>query len=147
MADALRELVARSSKSRPVLIEVSPGELVDKITILQIKYERISDEAKVVHVRAELAALEGVQRESLSPSPQLEKLTDELRAVNAQLWQIEDDIRLCEHAGDFGPRFVELARSVYRVNDRRTDLKRTINEMLGARVAEVKSYPDYKEPR
>jgi tetratricopeptide (TPR) repeat protein len=144
IAEALRELVVRSNQSRPVLIEVSPGELVDKITILQIKSERISDLAKLENIRAELASLESVYHEALPPSPRLDELTAQLKSINEQLWQTEDDIRLCERAGDFGERFVELARSVYRMNDRRSALKRAINEFLRARVVEEKAYPGYE---
>jgi tetratricopeptide (TPR) repeat protein len=145
MAEALRHRVATSRRSPPVLVEVSPGELVDKITILQIKSERIADPAKLANIRAELASLETVLRESLPFSTPLTKLVGELKSVNELLWKIEDDIRLCERSSDFGPRFVELARSVYRTNDRRGALKRAINELLDAPLMEEKAYPEYEE--
>lgn len=126
-----------------VTIEVAAGELVDKITILEIKDARISDPAKLSNVRTELAVLREAQAAALPPSLELDRLTTELRAVNEALWQIEDDIRDCEAAGDFGPRFVELARAVYRTNDRRAALKREINALTGSRLVEEKSYRDY----
>ena len=129
--------------SGTVTIEVAAGELVDKITILEIKSERIADPAKLANVRTELAVLAAARAAALPPSPGLDRLTAELRAVNEALWQIEDDIRDCEAAGDFGPRFVALARSVYRTNDRRAALKREINALTGSRLIEEKSYRDY----
>jgi hypothetical protein len=126
-----------------VTVEVSPGELLDKITILEIKSRRIVDPTKLHNVAVELQTLEAARRRALLDSPELAALAAELRAVNEALWDIEDDIRRCERVGDFGPRFVELARSVYRTNDRRAALKRRVNELLGARVVEEKSYADY----
>ncbi len=135
---------AAAARAGPVLVEVSPGELVDKITILEIKSERIRDAAKLTNVRAELAVLRAARAQSLTWSEELEALAGELRAVNEALWEVEDAIRLCERAGDFGPRFVELARSVYRHNDRRAALKRQINDRLGARLVEEKQYTEYQ---
>jgi hypothetical protein len=119
---------------------VSPSELIDKITILRIKEERITDIAKRSHVQTELTLLEDVRQRSIRPSAELSGLEAELKAVNEILWQVEDDLRRYERDQDFGPRFVELARSVYRHNDRRAGLKRQINELLGARFSEQKSY-------
>src|SRR5437764_14294486 len=115
---------------RPLHIEVSAGELIDKLTILQIKSERITDEAKLHNVRVELAELEAVRREMVPAPAELAALTAALRAVNEKLWQIEDGVRQCERVQDFGPRFVELARSVYRENDRRSALQRAMNDLL-----------------
>lgn len=129
--------------SGDILVPISPGELIDKITILEIKAERIADAAKLAHVRAELDALAAVRARSVPGSAALNALTGDLRAVNADLWQIEDDIRDCERAGDFGPRFVELARAVYVTNDRRAALKREINTALGSALVEEKSYRPY----
>jgi len=130
---------------RPVLVEIAPGELLDKITILEIKREHIADAAKLRHVEVELAALQAVRQDTLAPSEPLAALTAELKAANEQLWQVEDDIRDCERRKDFGPRFIELARSVYRHNDRRAALKRRINELLGSRLIEEKAYAPYEE--
>ncbi|MFM2278540.1 MAG: hypothetical protein RLZZ444_771 [Pseudomonadota bacterium] len=124
-------------------IPVSWGELVDKITILEIKSERIADEGKLVNINKELGLLKA-RLGDLASRPELLSLTDALRVVNSDLWQIEDDIRDCEHAGDFGPRFIELARSVYIRNDKRAEIKREINAALGSALVEEKSYRDYK---
>ncbi|MEM0987321.1 MAG: DUF6165 family protein [Pseudomonadota bacterium] len=126
-----------------VTIEIAPGELIDKITILQIKSERIADPGKLANVRIELETLEKSRDSALTASPKLDSLTADLKAVNETLWQIEDDIRDCERDGDFGPPFVELARSVYVTNDQRAALKRAINELLGSRLVEEKSYKPY----
>lgn len=131
--------------ARPVTIEVAPGELIDKITILQIKAERIRDEAKLRNVRFELETLVAARDAAIAASPALDALTSELKVVNETLWEIEDDIRVEERQGEFGGRFIELARSVYRQNDRRAALKRRINELLGSRLIEEKSYEDYSE--
>jgi hypothetical protein len=125
-----------------ILIPVSPGELVDKITILRVKAERIGPD-KQANVRRELAALEAVAAEQLPRSPELEALSAELQGVNAALWDIEEGKRDGERRGDFGPRFVELARSVYRENDRRAAIKRRINDLLGSEIVEEKSYAAY----
>lgn len=124
-------------------IPVSWGELVDKITILEIKSERIADEGKLVNINKELGLLKE-RLGDLASKPELLSLTDALREVNSDLWQIEDDIRDCEHAGDFGARFIELARSVYIRNDKRAEIKREINSVLGSALVEEKSYRDYK---
>ena len=116
------------------------GDLVDKITILEIKTERISDSAKLENVDRELELLRDACPIELS---RIDELRRELKAVNERLWTIEDEIRDCERNGDFGPRFVELARSVYKTNDRRADIKRKINLATGSRLMEEKSYSAY----
>jgi len=150
-----------------LLVPVSAGELLDKLTILQIKARRIGDPAKRANVAVELAALEAVaagaglvaralpgEVENVSadglvgvePAAVLAGLaaaTAELVAVNGELWHIEDRIRDCERAGDFGPGFVELARAVYRTNDRRAALKALINQICGSQLVEEKSYAAY----
>jgi hypothetical protein len=142
IAAELRDSPGRPPQCQPppLRVEISAGELIDKITILQIKSERIRDAAKLGHVRAELAALLAANDGSLRPSAELTALRDELRSVNEALWTVEDELRLCERNQDFGSRFVALARSVYRHNDRRAALKRQINELLGSRLIEEKSY-------
>ena len=161
-----------------LLVPVSAGELVDKITILQIKAQRIGDPAKRANVAVELAALEAVAvRAGLvaeagqAPGPDgvfvpipavgsgsddggdagadaagqaaLATVMAQLVTVNGELWDIEDRIRDCERAGDFGPGFVELARAVYRTNDRRAALKAQINQLCGSLLVEEKSYAAY----
>ncbi len=140
IAAELRKLVPATPEVRAVNIEVAPGELIDKITILQIKSERIEDPAKLQHVHAELASLSAARDRVIVPSDELLALTAELKSVNEALWVIEDDIRACDRNNDFGPRFVALAQSVYRSNDRRAALKRRINLLLKAEVVEEKSY-------
>ena len=128
---------------KPILVEIAPGELIDKITILEIKSVRITDAGKLGHVHDELALLTAAHDRAIVPSTELAALTAELKAVNEALWQIEDEIRLCERAGDFGQHFVQLARAVYRNNDRRSGLKRQINELLGSQLLEEKAYVHY----
>ncbi|MBL0374842.1 hypothetical protein JJB09_22775 [Rhizobium sp. KVB221] len=124
-------------------VPVSWGELVDKITILQIKSARMRDEGKLANVRKELALL-GEKLGVNSENPEVKKLTGDLYTVNAALWDIEDDIRDYENAGDFGDKFVSLARSVYITNDKRAELKRQVNLVLGSGLMEEKSYQSYK---
>jgi len=127
--------------SAPLLVvEISAGELLDKITILRLKQQKISDPGKLANVRAELEALEAVWQRAIAESPQLDLLAAELQQINTRLWDVEDDIRACEAAGDFGAVFIELARSVYHLNDRRGDIKRRINLLLGSRLIEEKQY-------
>ncbi len=126
-----------------IAVETSPGELIDKITILEIKAARIDDAEKLVNIRRELDALSATRSRCIPPSAALDELTDRLRGVNADLWDIEDDIRDCERAKDFGDAFVRLARAVYFTNDERAALKRAINDLLGAEIVEEKSYAAY----
>jgi hypothetical protein len=125
-------------------ISVSAGELVDKVTILEIKSERISDPRKQTNINRELANLAAVLERLLAGEPQLPGLKSSLRSINETLWQIEDDLRECERRREFGPRFVELARSVYRSNDRRAAVKRQIDELVGSEIVEEKSYRPYE---
>jgi hypothetical protein len=125
-----------------ILTPISAGELVDKLTILRVKAERIAPE-KQANVRRELSLLEAVARREIPQDEHIAALTAELMAVNAALWDIEDGKRDCERRGDFGPGFVELARAVYRENDRRAAIKRVINEAVGSEIVEEKSYAPY----
>jgi hypothetical protein len=134
------ERVMRASK---ILAEISVGELLDKITILEIKAERITAPAKLRNIRDELAKLRRTQAETVQVPEVVASIIAELREVNAALWDIEDAIRDRELRGDFGPSFIELARSVYRMNDKRAALKRKLNEMLGSQIVEEKSYHEY----
>lgn len=131
-------------EAKPIMIEVGPGELIDKITILRIKSERMSDEAKLVNVRHELAVLDAARNANLEDSAELRRLEEGLKAVNEALWVIEDDIRQCEADKDFGPTFIELARSVYKQNDKRAALKKEINLLTGSRIVEEKSYTEFE---
>jgi hypothetical protein len=118
----------------------SLGELIDKITILRIKAERIGEPEKLANVHRELALLERLAHEDGVSGPPIDLLTDQLAAVNGRLWKIEDALRMCERGGDFGPRFVALARSVYCENDTRAAIKRAINILVGSALVEEKSY-------
>jgi Flp pilus assembly protein TadD len=137
MADALRNL---AGVDRPVAVEITPGELIDRLVILQIKADRITDPEKLRNVHAELVSLEPASRRLRKRGADLESLTTELRRVNEVLWETEDAVRRCEAESDFGPHFIDLARSVYRNNDARAALKRRINERLGCARQEEKQY-------
>lgn len=126
-----------------ITVPVSFGEVLDKITILEIKSERIADPAKLKNVRLELDELSRTWDEAVPDQAAIAELRQQLKAVNESLWVIEDDIRDQEAAQDFGPRFIELARAVYVTNDQRAKLKKDINLALGSRFVEEKSYQDY----
>ena len=127
-----------------ILIPISPGELLDKITILQIKSERIADPAKVANVRTELEMLDAVWQQAVGDDDEINALTVELKTINEALWVIEDDIRDEERNKRFGDRFIELARSVYVTNDERANAKKKVNLHLNSSIVEEKSYQDYK---
>jgi hypothetical protein len=129
--------------ARRIEVPISVGELVDKVTILEIKSEKIEDAGKRANIRRELDALAGVLKPLLAATPDLAPLKAELRTINETLWRIEDDIRDCERRRDFGPAFVALARSVYQTNDRRAATKRKIDELTGSELVEEKSYAPY----
>ena len=131
------------TQANTITVEIAPGELIDKITILEIKAERIADQAKVKNVRIELGVLESARDAAIIASVELTNLTTQLKQVNEELWDIEDNIRDCERDKDFGDKFIELARAVYHTNDRRAALKRDINKLLGSKLVEEKSYADY----
>lgn len=127
----------------PILAEIAFGEFIDKITILQIKDERIAEESRLVNVRKELASLQAT-RESLPGSAELDDLATQLKTVNEAIWEIEDKVRDLERRKDFGEEFVEVARSVYKTNDKRAALKREINLRFGSAIIEEKSYEPYE---
>ena len=123
---------------------VSFGELLDKIAILQIKSERMSDAAKLVNVRNELSALETTWMAHPAAGHDIAELRAQLKAVNERLWVIEDDIRIKEKAQEFDADFIRLARAVYFENDERAKIKKDINLALGSSYVEEKSYQDYR---
>jgi Tetratricopeptide repeat len=150
IAEALRQLIAGTmpvvtapASNNSVAVPATPGELFDEIAILRIKSERMNDVNKLANVNRELSQLESVQAAAYPPTPELSELAAELKRVNEELWEIEDAIRDCERNMDFSQKFIDLARSVYRVNDRRAETKRKINELLGTTIQEVKSYSAY----
>jgi len=126
-----------------ILVPTAPGELIDKLTILRLKEERILDASKVANVRIERAALMETVKAHVPSNDALDTLWEELYQINADLWVIEDDIRDCERAKDFGETFIKLARAVYITNDRRADVKKKINLLLGSALIEEKSYSDH----
>ena len=123
-----------------ILVPISVGELLDKISILKIKITAIDNPAKLANVQRELVALDAVRRREVPVLAELEALYLELQAVNQQLWDVEDNIREHERDGQFDDQFIELARSVYRHNDRRAALKRAINDLTGSEIVEEKCY-------
>ena len=124
-------------------IPMSPGELLDKITILEIKSERMTDEAKLANVRTELDLLNETWRNAVTEDETVVRIHAELKSVNEELWEIEDDIRDKERVREFDERFIELARAVYYTNDKRADAKKELNVYLGSTIVEEKSYQDY----
>ncbi len=149
MADALTNLISKQARRSPgtLLVETSAGDLIDRITILRIKAERITDPEKLNNIGAELAALTRVSATSLPGFDRAHGLVVELQRINAAIWDTEDEVRRCEAQGEFGDRFIELARSVYLMNDRRAAVKQAINQHLGSRLVEEKQYVDYKQSR
>jgi len=129
--------VARKST---ILVEVAPGELFDKITILEIKAARITDPAKLANIRVELRALETARDAAIAVVPGLDALVAELKRINDRLWHIQEGLRDCMRRADVGPTFVQVARDECEANDERAAVKRRINELLGSRLVEEKSY-------
>lgn len=129
--------------SNHIQVPCAPGELLDKISILEIKSERIVDANKLTNVKTELNLLTEIREQNIPQTDELEELYSDLKSINETLWDIEDDIRLCERQNDFSSRFVELARSVYITNDKRADLKKQINLLLNSVIIEEKSYQPY----
>ena len=119
---------------------ISVGELIDKITILEIKLEKITDEAKLAHIRKEHGLLTARRDEAVERSDALDALTRDIEGVNRALWDVEDELRDMERADDFGALFVEKARAVYKTNDERARIKTRINDLTGSALSEQKSY-------
>ena len=131
------------SAPHDILVPISVGELLDKITILEIKSERIKNSGQIENIARELGALRAVRLGDDIDRTMLERLGAELKRVNATLWDVEDAIRECDARGDFGEKFIELARAVYRLNDERARLKKAINLASGSRLVEEKSYKSF----
>ena len=127
-----------------IKVPVSPGEVLDKITILEIKSERMSDPEKVANVRIELELLRETWAAGIRDDDVIRGLHAELKKINEALWEIEDDIRDKERAKEFDDRFIELARAVYVTNDKRSRVKTELNLHLGSEIIEEKSYQDYE---
>jgi Family of unknown function (DUF6165) len=133
-------MVNAERHSRQIRAPIAIGELIDKIAILEIKAERISDKEKLRNVATELTMLRELKTSAGLDTPEMEPYAQELRALNATLWEVEDALRELEARHDFGPHFVKLARSVYQTNDRRAGVKQRINKAFGSAIVEEKSY-------
>jgi len=129
-----------NTKLGKILAEISAGELVDKVTILQIKKEKITDKDKLTEIDKELESLNETFKEYIPVDREINDLSNELKNINLKLWDIEDAKRDFEKKKEFGKEFIELARKVYRYNDERAKLKLQINKRLGSNIKEVKSY-------
>ena len=132
-----------TNKSTRVLSEISPGELLDKISILEIKLEKVKDKDRQKKIKNEYDILKKVQNSSIEMSDKIKDLYRSVSNVNIKLWDIEDKIRICEQNKDFGKNFIELARGVYFNNDKRAELKNEINEILKSNIREIKQFVDY----
>ena len=129
-----------SRKMDKILAEISAGELIDKITILEIKKEKISNKEKLVEVNKELISLNETLKKSINDESKILSFKIDLKNINLKLWNIEDGKRLAEKNSQFDEKFIELARSVYKFNDERAKIKLAINNALGSNIKEVKSY-------
>ena len=130
-------------KSKKILSEISAGELLDKISILEIKLEKIKDKANQEEINKEYKILKEVQNSSLEVTEKLKTLFKEIKEINLNLWNIEDKLRICEKNKDFGQTFIELARGVYLNNDKRSKIKLEINNILDSNIREIKQYANY----
>ena len=127
-------------KMDKILAEISAGELIDKITILEIKKEKISNKEKLIEVDKEMASLKETLKKSINDQSNIINFKNDLKNINLKLWDIEDGKRSAEKNSQFDKKFIELARSVYKFNDERAKIKLAINNALGSNIKEVKSY-------
>ena len=130
-------------KSKKILSEISAGELLDKISILEIKLDKIKGRENLEEINKEYKILKDVQNSSIKVTKKLKTLFKEIKEVNLNLWNIEDKLRICEKNKDFGPSFIKLARGVYLNNDKRSKIKSEISKILGSNIKEIKQYVDY----
>ena len=128
------------NKSKKILTEISAGELLDKISILEIKLNNIKDKEKLVDINKEYKSLEDTRKSNIEMTENLQKLINQLIEINLKLWNIEQEKRICEKNEDFGNNFIKLSRNVYKNNDKRAKIKSDINKLLGSNIKEVKSY-------
>ena len=126
-----------------ILVEVSVGELLDKLSILEIKKEKVKDHTKLNFINNEYNILKEQMNKNLKSDEKLEKLFQSLKKINSKLWVIEDNKRLCEKNSDFGEKFIKLSRDVHFLNDDRAKIKLEINELTGSKIKEIKEYTDY----
>ena len=132
-----------NTKLNQILAEISAGELLDKITILEIKKEKIKDEKNLKFINDEYKVLKDELDQNIKSDKKLEKLFQSLKEINSKLWIIEDDKRLCEKNSDFGEKFIKLSRDVHLLNDNRAKLKLEINNYTGSKIREIKEYTKY----
>ena len=132
-----------TNKSKKILSEISAGELLDKISILEIKLDKIKNNNDLEEISKEYKLLKEVQDSNIKITEKIKKLFKEIKEVNLSLWDIENGIRTCEKNKDFGKKFTEFARAVYLNNDKRAKIKSKINEILGSNIREIKQYADY----
>ena len=132
-----------TNNSKRILTEISPGELLDKISILEIKLDKIKDKENLQEIDKEYKSLNETKKTHLEINTDVQNLIKQLKDVNLKLWSIEDEKRICEKNKDFGKEFIELARNVYINNDRRAKIKWEINKLLGSNIKEVKKYANY----
>ena len=130
-------------KSKKILSELSAGELIDKISILEIKLEKVKDKTNQEEINKEYKILKEVQNSSIEAPEKLKIFMKEIKEVNQNLWNIEDKLRFCEKNKDFGQTFIDLARNVYLNNDKRSKIKSKINEISSSNIKEIKQYVDY----
>ena len=132
-----------TNKSKKILSEISAGELLDKISILEIKLEKIEDKNNLKEIKKEYKILQKIQNSSIKFDDKIKKLFNSIKKVNVKLWNVEDKLRICEKNKDFSKNFIELAREVYFNNDKRSKIKSEINKILGSNIREVKQYINY----
>ena len=132
-----------SNKSKKILTEISAGELLDKISILEIKLEKIKDKNSQEEIKKEYKILKEIQNSSIKYEDRINNLINSIKEVNIKLWDAEDKLRICEKNKDFGKSFIELAREIYFNNDKRSKIKSEINKILGSNIKEVKQYVKY----
>ena len=131
-------------KSKKILSEISPGELLDKISILEIKLEKVKDKNSLEEIKKEYKILKEIQTSSIDIIGKIKDLFQSVKNVNIKLWNIEDKLRICEKNKNFDKNFIELARGVYLANDERAELKSKINKILKSNIIEIKQYDNYK---
>ena len=132
-----------ANKSKKILTEISAGELLDKIAILEIKLVKIKDKENLLEINKEYESLKETKNSNIKLTKNLEKLIIQLKEINSKLWDIENKKRICEKNKDFGKSFIELAREIYFNNDKRSKIKSEINKILGSNIKEIKLYADY----
>ena len=132
-----------TNKSKIILSEISAGELFDKISILEIKLEKVRDKNNLKEINKEYKILKNAQNSNVEVTDKIKKLFKEIKEVNTNLWNIEDKLRICEKNKDFGKNFIELARGVYLNNDKRSKIKLEFNKILGSNIREIKQYVNY----